>query len=101
MSTSYIYSHEWYDEDCCDDQDCKEMSQWSEDYSVSLDPTGNYYRVIIPEENIDKKIYIDNSKYPYMQNRVRPSRDSDYHACIIKSPMAKPLLRCIYIPLNG
>lgn len=72
-------AHSWYDPACCSDRDCARVN-------ASLEPDGSLRVNLGPGRSMSLP-----PGYPY-----RPSRDLDYHLCIIKGTVI-----CAYAPANS
>lgn len=68
-------SHEWYEWECCSDEDCAPYDE----VNVRVTPTG--YRLH------------DGVVLGFHDKRVRPSRDWRYHRCDLGGQ-----LQCLYVP---
>lgn len=81
-STS-VLAHEWYDYDCCEDQDCRPAK-----FGVDILATDNGWFIPETKETI-----------PFDDSRIRKSHDSYFHICIVPEEWeTEPFLRCIYKP---
>ena len=87
LSISGIYpasGHSWYSAECCSERDCKPLTRESTvtpvrgGYSIVAEPGGA--PVFFPQE------------------KVRPSQDGDYHACI--GPTSGVAF-CLYVPAGA
>lgn len=79
VSVGYALSHSWYDPWCCNNTDCAPLKP--EEVSV----TGEGYL-------IKGEFFI-----PHGDERIRLSRDWDYHFC--EYPRGEA--RCFYVPPGG
>lgn len=75
MFTTMVYSHSWYDMECCHEQDCEPVE-------IRTDKGGNY---AIVRNGV--KWYIDKPRV------VKPSKDDSYHICIHMNQVW-----CLYVP---
>jgi len=80
-------SHEWYDKECCSDNDCAPV----EEIKFSTDEQGN-------------DVVAVRTKHGFAEGQlkhisIRPSKDDEYHACIITYHAA--FIRCLYAPAGG
>lgn len=73
-------AHSWYDAFCCSEKDCAPLADGASVTSVE----GGFVVIMRPG---DKPLF-----FPFA--KVKPSQDSDWHACI--SPGGDPL--CLYRP---
>lgn len=84
-------SHDWYDHECCHDQDCapvpiRTVEMTATGYRITLD-VGDHPMIGGPSVIV----------IPYADDRVRLSADSNFHLCIIAGyEGAYPM--CIYVP---
>ena len=84
LSGSAASAHSWYDGDCCSGQDCDVAD-------VTKLPDGSY-----EVRMWGFKTYTDKN------TQMRPSKDKNYHACIVldssggREPV--PVVRCLYRP---
>lgn len=74
-------AHEWYDEECCNELDCRPAHE----DEVELRPGGYWV------ERIGLVSFTDE--------RLRPSRDGEFHVCIVETEMGI-FLTCLYVPLS-
>lgn len=93
-STTPIWAHDWYSGACCSDKDCapiprEAVTATKEGYRVTLG-AGDHPMTTLPLDEL----------VPY--DKVLPSEDSDFHACVRASvpPSLTPINRviCLYEP---
>lgn len=92
LVASIVWAHSWYDPYCCNDKDCRPISSTAEGWSeVELTSVG--YVWTSSRSGIRHII-------PHGDERIRPSRDGDYHACELPdSPLGYEYARCLYVPM--
>jgi hypothetical protein len=73
-------AHSWYDAQCCSDKDC------SPALGADVDPDGSMSIEIAPSNFIQIP-----AGFP-----KRPSRDFDFHVCILSGRVL-----CVYVPGNS
>lgn len=90
------HSHSWYDKECCNDQDCDEVTNTVELPNGDLEVTTRFGVALVPK------------KFPR-----KPSQDNKEHACMIPSYGAdgwemqqepskyKHFIICYYVPLGS
>ena len=86
------HSHSWYDKECCNDQDCDEVTSTIELGNGDLEVTTRFGTAIVPK------------KFPR-----KPSLDNKEHACMINAgedgwstpSKYKMILICYYVPLGS
>lgn len=84
-------AHEWYDRECCDNEDCAPVaahviSATSEGWLVEVAP-GDHPFATRPLQVI----------IPYGHRKERQSQDADFHLCLGRSGN----VYCIYVPVFG
>lgn len=77
----------WYDGYCCNDRDCRPLEK------EAITQTSEGY-----------KFAVGQTEYlvPFGSDRIKPSQDGDYHACIgqhMDAGSMQDFVRCFYIPL--
>lgn len=93
--TTPVYGHSWYSGACCSDKDCAPIPRatvtaTNEGYRVTL---GTADHPMVAGEPVDEIV-------PY--DKVLPSQDGDFHACI--RPPVPPAMSqisriiCLYVP---
>jgi hypothetical protein len=92
LLTGPAKSHEWYDDYCCDEQDCEPVPlgsvRWTpQGWEVKLDK-GDHRMVDGP-----MTVIVPEGAKDGLQERVRASQDRRFHACIYGG-----YLRCLYVP---
>lgn len=78
------HSHEWYDKECCSEQDCAPVLSLSKNSDGSMNLTSKHGTVNIPKEF---------SK--------RPSRDNQEHICMRPSEYGDMYPICYYVPMGS
>lgn len=73
-------AHSWYDLVCCQDKDCGPA------LGAAYQSDGSLLLEVAPGQSVKVP-----AGYP-----VRPSRDGDYHVCIMLNQV-----RCVYVPANS
>ena len=76
-------SHEWYDKECCSDQDCRVIEPGDD---MQVNKTG----YVVMGFQID-----------FDDPRVRKSKDKDFHVCAVQDEVGHPVIRCLYEPSTG
>jgi len=89
---SMVFAHEWYDPECCSDQDCAPIPV----HAVEQLPDGKYRVTLRPGEHF----MVSGKTFVGSPISVRNSMDGDYHACIVNYEMADATLRCLYKPMT-
>ena len=77
----------WYDGYCCNDKDCHPLTK------DAVTQTSEGYRFAVGQTEYT---------VPFGSDRIKPSQDGDYHACIgqtYEGGSAQNFARCFYIPL--
>jgi hypothetical protein len=72
----------WYDEDCCNLDDCRKAP------TKAIEQVAEGY--LVYGEHVIK----------HGDERIRPSRDADFHICEMTSEWGHKFIRCIYVPLS-
>jgi hypothetical protein len=89
-------AHNWYDDDCCRDQDCALISG-----DVVVETKGGFLVTIKPGEHPNAHQFITGF-IPYGSRNLRSSRDNGYHACVVVNgemgDSPGEIIRCLYIP---
>mgnify|MGYP001544802007 CR=1 FL=1 len=76
-------AHSWYDQECCNDQDCAPAKQVTEVH--------NGWKVI---DSKGAEHFVPRYGGP----RIKPSRDEKYHICVNEDEIGYPYVLCLYIP---
>ena len=84
---SQARSHDWYDQECCSDKDCAPV----EEVKFFQDEAGN------ASVSVRTKFGFAEGQLKHIS--IRPSKDDEYHACIITYHAA--FIRCLYVPAGG
>lgn len=92
LVASVVHAHAWYDAYCCNDEDCRPVSNAAEGWSeVELNSIG--YVWTSSRSGIRHVI-------PHGDDRIRPSRDGEFHACELPdAALGYEYARCLYVPL--
>lgn len=69
-SSPTVLAHSWYDADCCSDKDCHAVIK------IDQTPTGRWMHY--DYQGAPRKIFIPNTF-----KRIRPSKDAEYHVCVV------------------
>lgn len=97
------FSHDWYDDACCNDLDCRPISgtdasgvQWSE-----IEQTAEGYRWTSSKTRA-VHVFREADRMPSGEPRIRPSRDGRFHGCETEGSYglehAPPFGICLYVP---
>jgi hypothetical protein len=84
LAIPVLLAHSWYEPECCSGQDCDPLTRESSVISVR----GGYQVTVRPGA---PTVF-------FSQDKVRPSRDGLYHACISLSA-GTPI--CLYVPYGA
>lgn len=89
------HAHEWYDKECCDNRDCAQITKRTDQIING-----------IPGWQIETKFGTAWLPKNFMNNKsqmkIKPSRDENWHACILNDELSSgSLIRCIYVPFNS
>ena len=77
-----VLSHDWYPRECCSDLDCAPSAR------SGFKPVRNGWKILRTGEVI-----------PY--NKVRPSRDGEFHRCLTEFWEPQSATRCLFVPDFG
>lgn len=84
LTLPILLAHSWYDPACCSDKDCDPLTRESTVTHVN----GGYQVTVKPG---DDPVF-------FSQEKVRPSQDGLYHACI---GISTRMPFCLYIPMGA
>jgi hypothetical protein len=79
-----LMAHSWYAPACCSGQDCAPLPKGS-----SVEPVRGGYAV---------RLEPDGDPIFFPHEKVRPSQDGDWHACI--NPVTRAVY-CLYVPTGA